>query len=276
MNLSSGSHSVEQSLISDPFWDFCFVNILCFAIVAKGSFHSQGYVSFQADAGMAAIVRLRGNGIHHETNDYYLQSGLSEFRFRILSWSILQLSPHHSKGGTVWDFLYYLFLSFWLVFHFEPLNPISESCISLARTGSIRSIFKSLWELFSGYGNTLFDKGFLYKFQKKGGRVEWWVKTKSHIFIIRALYLSDMYTTLICIKSNRAGRSVFPVFFSHIAYHKCISTIKEHFPWESRICKLSRSRLKSSENFYHKSGAIYHRTSGIVRCWDIFFEVWYM
>ena len=42
---------------------------------------SQGYVSFQVDAGMAAIVRLRGNGIRHEVSDYYLSSGLNEFRF---------------------------------------------------------------------------------------------------------------------------------------------------------------------------------------------------
>ncbi len=40
---------------------------------------SQGYVSFQIDTGMAAVVRLRGNGIRHETEDYYLSSS-NEFR----------------------------------------------------------------------------------------------------------------------------------------------------------------------------------------------------
>ena len=42
---------------------------------------SQGYVSFQVDPGMAAVVRIRGGGIHHESNDYFLSKGLNEFRF---------------------------------------------------------------------------------------------------------------------------------------------------------------------------------------------------
>lgn len=42
---------------------------------------NQGYASFQVDSGMAAIIRLNGNGIRYETNDYYLKSGLNEFRF---------------------------------------------------------------------------------------------------------------------------------------------------------------------------------------------------
>jgi hypothetical protein len=42
---------------------------------------SQGYASFQVDPGMAAVVRLRGNGISYETTDYFLQKGLNEFKF---------------------------------------------------------------------------------------------------------------------------------------------------------------------------------------------------
>lgn len=41
----------------------------------------QGYASFQVDAGMAAIIRLRGNGISHEVTNHYLSSGLNEFKF---------------------------------------------------------------------------------------------------------------------------------------------------------------------------------------------------
>jgi hypothetical protein len=42
---------------------------------------SQGYVSFQIDPGMAAIVRIRGKGISHDESSYYLQKGLNEFKF---------------------------------------------------------------------------------------------------------------------------------------------------------------------------------------------------
>ena len=43
--------------------------------------NTQGYVSFQIDPGMAAVVRIRGNEIRYETNDYFLSKGLNEFRF---------------------------------------------------------------------------------------------------------------------------------------------------------------------------------------------------
>jgi hypothetical protein len=42
---------------------------------------SSGYVSFQVDPGMAALIRISGKGISYETSNYYLQNGTNEFRF---------------------------------------------------------------------------------------------------------------------------------------------------------------------------------------------------
>ena len=64
----------------------------------------QGYVTFQVDAGMAAIIRIRGKGISYEENDYYLKSGLNEFKFWISFNPILQLPPHQSERNMVWGF----------------------------------------------------------------------------------------------------------------------------------------------------------------------------
>jgi hypothetical protein len=41
----------------------------------------QGYATFQVNSGMAAIIRIHGKGISYETRDYYLKSGVNEFRF---------------------------------------------------------------------------------------------------------------------------------------------------------------------------------------------------
>ena len=40
-----------------------------------------GSVSFSVNPGMAAIVRLRGGGIHHEEASRYLNSGPNVFKF---------------------------------------------------------------------------------------------------------------------------------------------------------------------------------------------------
>ena len=128
----------------------------------------------------------------------------------------------------------------------------------------------------SSHWDSFFDKRLFDEPKKKGCSIEWRMKSKCYILVIGSLDLSDMDTICVGIKTDGTGRSIFPIFFTHVSYHESDVPIEEHLRRICRSRELSRGNMESSEYLHYQSCTIYDRTSSVAWSSDELSEIWNM